>query len=1032
MHTMLGSLFFPLSLLAVLFVFTTAALSESVTLRRDLGVREKGVNDLHFLPPRGHSTTDDDPLEILNVVLVASVDGKFHALNRTTGGKLWSMPSSPPPRASPSSSDHEVVQPVPSILGPLVSTKHLDVDPDIDDDPFSQETYIVEPQSEGDGRVFVGRKKTSILLIELETGHVMDVDLDELEGLKSLQQRPHEVLIGRTDYHISILSHPPSRPSRPIPIQHLSFSTYGPNNQDLQRQAAYHRSVDQLYLEPLPNGEVISFKVQDDIDPTASVPENKALWGQRFLNPIVAVFDVVKSSRKPSPFVLLQPRLRLQDILPSAIHQRDYSGDETAFVGLVPGTDSLFALSPGHFPLHGTLQCFEGTTDRQCLTGVRALRADSLSRLARLLDGVPGPPSSHLPSTTSDPTRSENTNSQVYADSEPLIVPGEAEPPWEWLASLPESLSQNQNSWAHSNSGLLLALASVVGSLLWFNRKAPPNGHNATVRMSAGSVPRHLVRKTPADGNGGLIAPLARTNDSTDMAPLELQAGEIRQSANDTFFAPNPTVTHETPETPNTASVTAPNTPMPPSLTDVDIKGSPVKPEFQEGAEDVGEVKKKRKRRRRRKGEPKDAAAEGGEEPDNEDGEGGEDGTAVPPGTPSSGVPSMQVPPASSSLVVSDTVLGYGSHGTVVYVGSLQGRAVAVKRLLQDFVTLAHREVSLLKDADDHPNVIRYYYQEAHGTFLYIALELCPASLAEIIERPDQFREIAVSFSPKRAVRQITSGLRHLHALKIVHRDIKPQNILISGAKKGESGGHRMLISDFGLCRKLELDQTSFLPTTGGAMGVGTFGWRAPEILRGEVKLDVTVADDNSQGSHDSVGTATGSNHSGTGRPTTRLTKSVDIFALGCLYYYCLTNGGHPFGDRFEREVNIIRDQKSLEGLEGFGEEGLEAVDLISSMLAPEAADRPDTTTCLMHPYFWDAGRRLGFLQDASDRFEIMCRDPRDPHLILLEDNAINVVGPDWPARLDKVFVENLGKFRKYDGRSVQDLLRALRNKVRV
>ena len=84
-----------------------------------------------------------------------------------------------------------------------------------------------------------------------------------------------------------------------------------------------------------------------------------------------------------------------------------------------------------------------------------------------------------------------------------------------------------------------------------------------------------------------------------------------------------------------------------------------------------------------------------------------------------------------------------------------------------------------------------------------------------------------------------------------------------------------------------------------------------------------------------------------------------------------------------------------------------------------------------MHPYFWDSGRRLGFLQDASDRFEIMCRDPRDPHLVLLENNAINVVGPDWPARLDKIFVENLGKFRKYDGRSVQDLLRALRNKVK-
>ena len=398
----------------------------------------------------------------------------------------------------------------------------------------------------------------------------------------------------------------------------------------------------------------------------------------------VAVFDVVKSSRKPSPFVLLQPRLRLQDILPSAIHQRDYSDDETAFVGLVPGTDSLFALSPDHFPLvafsesaptqriegsegvvvsgeHGTLQCFEGTTDRQCLTGVRALRADSRSRLARLLDGVPGPATSHLPST-SDPVHSENTNAQVYAESEPVIIPGEAKPPvpWEWLASLPESLSQGRNSWAHSTSGILLALVSAVASLLWFNRKAPPKGRNATVRMSAGSVPGKLAHKTLADGNAALIAPLERTDDATDAAPLESQAAEIRPRVNATppensVFAPNPTVT---PEPPNTASTSAPNTPMPSSTTDVDIKDSPVKAGSQEGAEDAGEVKKKRKRRRRRKGDTKDAAAEGGEEPENEDGEGGEDATAVPPGTPSSGVLSAQVPPASSSLVVSDTVLG--------------------------------------------------------------------------------------------------------------------------------------------------------------------------------------------------------------------------------------------------------------------------------------------------------------------------------------------------------------------------------------
>lgn len=59
-----------------------------------------------------------------------------------------------------------------------------------------------------------------------------------------------------------------------------------------------------------------------------------------------------------------------------------------------------------------------------------------------------------------------------------------------------------------------------------------------------------------------------------------------------------------------------------------------------------------------------------------------------------------------------------------------------------------------------------------------------------------------------------------------------------------------------------------------------------------------------------------------------------------------------------------------------------------------------------------------------------MNREPRDPALVLLEENACSIVGNDWQTRVDKIFLDNLGKFRKYDGRSVQDLLRALRNKV--
>ncbi|KAL0564880.1 bifunctional endoribonuclease/protein kinase ire1 [Marasmius crinis-equi] len=449
--------------------------------------------------------------------------------------------------------------------------------------------------------------------------------------------------------------------------------------------------------------------------------------------------------------------------------------------------------------------------------------------------------------------------------------------------------------------------------------------------------------------------------------------------------------------------------------------------------------------------------------------------TPTPVLTPS---PSLLVVPSTpavtqNSLIVSDQILGFGSHGTVVFRGDLQGRQVAVKRLLKSFVTLASREVSILQESDDHPNVIRYYYQEAHADFLYIALELCPATLADIIEyaasggfdpmgeargkegmKLEEWNDLIRCFDPKKALKQIASGLRHLHALKLVHRDIKPQNILVSagpgrggaGRARGSMGGYRMLISDFGLCKKLDMDQTSFLPTATGAMGAGTVGWRAPEILRGEVKLELDEAsagadDQSSRGS--SVGTATvgstGTNGTtmSNGVKRTRLTKSVDIFALGCLFYYTLTNGLHPFGDRFEREVNILKGAVNLDGLDkvdgGSGgrwsEEAVEARDLIRRMLSDEARDRPDTTTCLLHPFFWDSGRRLNFLQDASDRFEVMCRDPKDDHLLALEDGAANVVGNDWYARMDRVFVENLGKFRKYDGKSVQDLLRALRNK---
>jgi hypothetical protein len=396
----------------------------------------------------------------------------------------------------------------------------------------------------------------------------------------------------------------------------------------------------------------------------------------------VAVFDVVQSPRRPSPFVLLQPHLRLQDIFPSPSAQSDYPTDETAFVGLVPGNGSLYALSPDHFPLvafsdqaptqrvednegvvvsteNGMLQCFEGTTDRRCLTGVRALKADSLSRLARLLDGVPGPATPPPPAAVGGPPRSENANSEAYPGSEPLVF-GEGETPvvpWELLANLPESLTQGQNPWVPSPSTLLLALVSVVASLLWFKRKVPTNGHGAT-------MPDELVRKMAVARKAASITPLELVNGATHAPDPESHDVENGSSAKATLPEDSLTPMELPPTTrrpSTTALATGPGTSLPSSTTNGSAKASPVKAESPEGAEDVGEVKKKhRKRRRRRKGDTKDPSAEG-EEPENDDGEGGEggeDGNAVPPSTPSLVPPPTPAPSASLSLVVSDTVLG--------------------------------------------------------------------------------------------------------------------------------------------------------------------------------------------------------------------------------------------------------------------------------------------------------------------------------------------------------------------------------------
>lgn len=157
-------------------------------------------------------------------------------------------------------------------------------------------------------------------------------------------------------------------------------------------------------------------------------------------------------------------------------------------------------------------------------------------------------------------------------------------------------------------------------------------------------------------------------------------------------------------------------------------------------------------------------------------------------------------------------------------------------------------------------------------------------------------------------------------------------------------------------------------------------------------------------------------------------------------------SGSHPYGEVYDRESNIVKgDIVNIAMLDVLGEEGVEAGELIGRMLRTDPGERPDTGECVVHPFFWNSAKRLGFLCDASDRmftfsgskgkadvigFEIMELDPPEPPVVQLEAAATEVVGKDWFSRSDKVFTGSLGKYRKYKGNSVRDLLRAMRNKV--
>ncbi|XP_050388063.1 serine/threonine-protein kinase/endoribonuclease IRE1a-like [Argentina anserina] len=366
-------------------------------------------------------------------------------------------------------------------------------------------------------------------------------------------------------------------------------------------------------------------------------------------------------------------------------------------------------------------------------------------------------------------------------------------------------------------------------------------------------------------------------------------------------------------------------------------------------------------------------------------------------------------------LLISDKEIAKGSNGTIVLEGIYEGRPVAVKRLVLGHYDMAFKEIQNLIASDRHPNIVRWYGVEYDRDFVYLSLERCICNLDDLIQihanssqnpvagedHPVIQNKVRLSvvknimpdvnlwednglLSPLllKLMRDVVSGLVHLHELGIIHRDLKPQNVLLI-----KEGSLCAKLSDMGISKQLIGDMSSL---GHHATGNGSSGWQAPEqLLHG------------------------------------RQTRAVDLFSLGCVLFFCITGGRHPFGDRLERDINIVKNQMDLFSVEYLPE----ALDLISRLLNRDPELRPKALEVLHHPLFWSSETRVSFLRDYSDRVELEDRWSNSDLLRALESTAPRALGGKWNEKMEPAFLTNIGQYRRYKFDTVRDLLRVMRNK---
>jgi len=158
------------------------------------------------------------------------------------------------------------------------------------------------------------------------------------------------------------------------------------------------------------------------------------------------------------------------------------------------------------------------------------------------------------------------------------------------------------------------------------------------------------------------------------------------------------------------------------------------------------------------------------------------------------------------------------------------GRTIALKVIRDEFAgdaTQRRRFVNegQIIDSINHPNIVTVYDRGEHNERLYIAMEyLAGLTLAEVIEGTADRGETVTERRALRIMGQLAGAVTSIHAMGIVHRDIKPNNVIVTSSSGVEE---RVKLLDFGTAK---LDTMTTLTAAGEL--VGTVSYLAPERIR--------------------------------------------------------------------------------------------------------------------------------------------------------------------------------------------------------